>query len=218
MKSILLNKAIALDSQAVIRYVSSHTRLGGGSALIGKWRWTGNDYQVVSGTLTAKPKAAQDLNRENIREMLSKFSFTLEFTATTLISSTDQRHADAFVEGWNDGSAGLYSDTAGFAMSVRALNANTVEVKGLASGEILKVTLSETNSDFKVTSNDPTHGAFSYFENPTQCPSLEEPDWYEDFLGANSKSPEGLAKATHRGKRNRGIGPFSLKNQFFFRF
>jgi hypothetical protein len=215
---IILNKPIALDSQAVIRYVSTHTRVGGGSTLIGKWRWTGNDYQVVSGTLTARQKAAQDLNRETIRQMLSKFSFIVEFTASSIISSTDQKPADAFVEGWNDGSAPLYSDTSGFAMKVRILNANTVEIKGLATGEILKVTLSETNSDFQVTSSDPNHAAFSYFEKPTQCPSPEEPVWYEDYLGDNSKSPGALAKAADRGNRMRGMGRFSPKNQYFFRF
>ena len=88
MKSILLNKAIALDSQAVIRYVSSHTRLGGGSALIGKWRWTGNDYQVVSGTLTAKPKAAQDLRIAGLARFRLKISSFSDFRLAPLKSAS----------------------------------------------------------------------------------------------------------------------------------
>ncbi|MDB5103158.1 MAG: hypothetical protein JWP91_847 [Fibrobacteres bacterium] len=183
----ILNRPVALDTQATIQYISLYTRVKGGPGLTGTWRWRGYAYRVVSGTLSAAQQEAQEVHRGDILSTLSKYTYLVEFTGTDMISSTDERPADSFVEDWYSGTAPLYSDTAGFRISARALDSKTVQLKGLVSGEVLKVALSERNSDFKVTSSVSGHAAFEFMENPLSCPSAPEPSWYGDFLGDNPK-------------------------------
>jgi hypothetical protein len=185
-----------LLSGASVQYASVFCRSGvGGGGIIGTWRPCAISYRVMPGTVLTPEDHAEIAATISRRMSNMDATTTLTITQAEITISEDPNMAQDFVDEWNDMNAGYYD------IEVVVISRNTVELRGGATQEVVRVTIS-SNEDRVYTSSVSSHATHRYFENPTQCPNDFEPDWYQDFLNANILSP-GLrplpkAPARHR--------------------
>jgi hypothetical protein len=173
-----------LQSGAVIELVSVFTREGSGTGLRGLWTGSSQVYRVISGTLSEEEESRLEENERISARYMAIHRSWVRFTDNELLVYRDREYAKQFLSEWNgEFSTESYADSAQYAITVKAVDRNTVELNGRENGETVRITL---DADGKTYSSDmPGHALHRYLENPTTCPNDYEPAWYWEFLEAN---------------------------------
>lgn len=177
-----------LKSGAVIEQVVVFARQGSGTGMEGLWSNTREELRLLSGTPSEKENAELERAR-NVRDgKLAYERSWARFANGILTHFKDVNYAKRFQSEWNTGtSGGLGPDSGLYAISLRELDKNTIELKGLETGETVRVT--ETSQGKTYSSNLPDHAMHRYLKRPTACPNDEKPAWYILFRSLNSKTP-----------------------------
>ena len=167
---------------------SIYVRTAGGPALEGTWSWKGDAFRLVQNSLIPAEKAYYDSLTEASRAEALAYPVTLEFTGALFKTVVTRTPADDYLnprpENEGFGIPGWFT-TEYYAITLRKLDANTIEVKGAKTGAaFLKLRLNSAG-DITYSSSDPKQAPQTYFANPRSCPNLEFPDWVLDFLNAN---------------------------------
>jgi hypothetical protein len=200
----------------VIRLKLIFTRTGIGAGLEGTWTYSDAGYEVISGTMTAEEISDMERTMTLMRDFYASSHFALTFIGGTLTTYLTFDRAKDFLEEWNatQDPDPSYADSARYAVTAKALDANTVELTGRASGEVVQIHFS-ANGDETYSSSDPAHATTVNYDQPTTCPN-QKPDWYQAFLEANRKGPIFTLK---RGASPADSWPAGLKSGFpsFFR-
>jgi hypothetical protein len=185
------NPSFTSDSGgATLRQRLIFSRSSSGSGLVGSWVYTDADYQVLSGALTSGEKAELDDLLKRIRPNPSLKKTTLVFTRDSVSRYEESRTADIFINQWNTsfGEDTDLPDSALYEVSVKALDAKTVELNGKRTGETVRIAIRE-NGDRVYTSSVAGHGEFRYFVIPIACPQVFYPNWFLEFEQANARLP-----------------------------
>jgi hypothetical protein len=175
-----------LESGATLERVSRYSRVGSGTGLEGLWSFTKREQRLVSGILTQEEKDGLE-NDERLDDRDAAYThFWLRFTGGKLLTYQKREYAKRFIADWNGEFAQMNdADSARYAITVKAVDQNTVELKGRKNGETVRITHS-----FEVTtysSDTPGHALHRFFSKPETCPNEEIPLWYREFLDANAK-------------------------------
>jgi hypothetical protein len=210
------------ESGALVQYIAVFTRVGSGAGLGGLWENTGEEYRVVSGTPSEAEKAEQENDRKRNLLFRAYFHSWARFADGKIVSYADRESARQFVSSWNDEFINDFeSDSARFAVTVKAVDKHTVELKGRKTGETVRLTQTMEATTF--SSDNPGHALHRYLENPKSCPNEYSPEWYSDFLQANLNEviPEeasGLPKTAGNRKaaRTKATGKGKIRGKIGF--
>ena len=210
-----------LESGAVLEVVVLFTREGSGTGLGGLWLNTKQEQRVVSGVLTQEEKDRLENDKMLTARYSAYYHFWVQFTGGKLISYQKREYAKQFISDWNDEFATMSdADSARYAITVKALDQNTVELKGRENGETVRIAY---NFEVMTYSSDkPGHALHRHFSDPETCPNEYTPAWYEEFRQANQNPADldpgfGLEKTTeiHPKSGNPLHFPFSpLKTEY----
>jgi hypothetical protein len=164
--------------------------------LEGLWKSESVKFELVSGTLTEEEKA-DFADYENANAANRKYSTRYtQFTGGKKYVFEDADVARQFVDHWNESPSAedsLPSNISYFAITVRAVDKRTVELKGLKTGETIRLTFRTDGLDY--ASDNPAHASLHVPTFPKSCPTPYIAEWYLDFLGANEKNPLPVEKA-----------------------
>ena len=170
----------------VIRIYNAFARVGRGTGLKGRWVLISQGYRVVSGEASAEDYAQFD-------RMMASSDMERPFTDVQHVFSEDSiayfidtKNAERFIAGWNglDSERPEDVDSANYAISLRIIERDVVELKGLKSGETVRLRMGNDRSrDYSsdVSAHVPHHND----DTPESCPNEYGPIWYWDFLEAN---------------------------------
>lgn len=201
-----------LKSGAVIEQVLVFERQGSGTGLEGLWSNTREELRVLSGTPSEKENAELEVGRKDRDGRRAYKRSWARFANGILTFFQDVDYAKRFISEWNNGIPGGFTADSGlYAIALKELDKNTVELKGLKSGETVRLAIS--SQGYTYTSNLPGHNPHRYREMPTTCPNEEKPAWYFLFLSLNSKpSTPGVEKTAeiHPKSGPSGIFPSAL--------
>jgi hypothetical protein len=208
--SINDSRVHAHPHDAIIQWTSLFMRIGSGSGLEGSWLYTGREYRVVSGALASEEKAELDRQRDYRGPLFELNQVNLLIGGGLIRSYRDRPGAKIFMAIWNGAFTGTgdQADSARYAIAVKEADRNTVELKGLKSGETVRV--EETPESTTYTSDQGGHATHVFSSNPKTCPNETHPEWYEQFKSANLKNPLVLEKTGEKtSKRQHSFGiPF----------
>lgn len=206
----LFNPAYPADGGARIRLVESLTRVNGGNGLEGYWKHTAYAYEVVSGSLTEAEKAMFAGFDSAFRQADEYMVTHYRFADGKMEVFRDVDEARRWVDSWNgdfklfDGTKS-HADSADFNILARAIDKATVELKGIKSGETVRITMLGADG-IEYSSDNPSHTKLAVTGYPASCPMEYIPDWYMPFLEANKKLPAGgllaMAKSYLAGKKS----------------
>lgn len=175
-----------LPSGPITEQIVMFTRQGSGTGLEGLWLNISQEIRVTSGT----PSREDSFNLEEDRMLSAAFrtygrAWT-RFAGGKIISYQERDFAKQFISNWND-EFGLtqYADSARYAITVKALDKHTVELKGRETVKAVRIALSFEGRTY--SSDTPEHAPHSYLYEPETCPNEYTPKWYEEFKQANLK-------------------------------
>lgn len=178
-----------LGSGAVIQHVFVFTRQGSGSGLQGLWSGGSRRFKVVTGTPTETENSELEDDQTHFDHYSAFVESWVRFAGGKIISYEDRESAKLFIAEWNgefDARPDSRPDSARYAITVKALDKNTVELKGLKNGETVRFTLNFGETTY--SSDTPGHAFHRYLSNPKTCPNEYSPEWYEQFMEANWKA------------------------------
>lgn len=174
-------------SGAVTRWMETYTRIGNGSGIDGVWQWSDIQLHVVSGSPTDSELADEKQFLDEDRAMHADAIIRITLDKGHFEINSWVRLAERYARDWKNGEAyDLDVPPTDFSIEVKALDASTLELKGLRTGETVRRTLSFEGDD-TYTSDNPAHAAHVYHHAPAACPNPSQPLWYGDFLEANKK-------------------------------
>ena len=175
-----------LESGAVIQQVVVFARQGSGSGLQGLWSGANQEFRVVSGTPTETENAELEDDQKFFARYRAYSRSWFRFAGGKIISYLDRESAKRFIADWNgEFNEEKKPDSARYAITVKALDKYTVELKGRENGETVRFT---QNSEGATYSSDmPGHAFHRYFSEPKSCPNEYTPEWYGEFMDANLK-------------------------------
>jgi hypothetical protein len=182
----------SLDSAEVIsRWTLA--RMGSGTGLTGVWMLIATEDILLSGVFTQQDKDRQA--RFQAVQAANRTEFPLYFRydgSRVTVFGTDES-AKSFISVWNRGNGyDSITDGSRYDISLTVLDNKTVGLQGRISGEKVRIVLDydERAREIRAYSSDnPAHATQIHYPRPTTCPNPYEPQWYLDFLGANTKSP-----------------------------
>ncbi len=210
-------------SGAVVEYSSVLTRVGTGTGIIGLWKYTGESYQVISGTLL--PDEVSSLNAEIAMEdsMTLDMGAEYQFTGSqiNLFMSGSPDYASEFIsDEWDYSIFGdpASADSALYNVTVNKVGENKITLTGNVTHEVVSIQWIISNASNYAqmqytetfTSSNAAHAAYSYYSNPQTCPDDDYPAWWDDFLTANEKP--GLLKSL---PKQRAHHPQRIRNPLF---
>lgn len=183
---LMLGSPQTISIGTVVQIYNIHVRVGRGSGLTGRWLLTGQRYRMVSGETTAEEKDRFDRMMASA-DMMRPFTDVHHLISGDSISTfMDTKNAELFISEWN----GLFSerpedaDSAIYDISLRVIEKDVVELKGLKTGETVRLRMGNDRSrDF--SSDAPGHAPHHYDDTPESCPNGFSPEWYQEFLHAN---------------------------------
>ncbi len=183
--------AETLASGAKVQGLDRFLRKGGGSGIGGQWVDLRLDrvYWALSGEPTAQEQAQLDRMGASARMDDWSGHRTLLFEDGKLSFYFDFEAAENFLASWNgrDPESPEKPDSATYAVSVRIVDKNTVELIGRENGEVIRI----AGSDPYVrtfTSDHAGHEAYTSDQSPETCPRVRPtPAWYDKFLEENLK-------------------------------
>jgi hypothetical protein len=193
--TIAASRSLA-NSGAIVEDLTLLQRIYPGTGMQGSWRQIDLDYRVVSGTPDTEEQSELDGRLADRRWQSSFEEDEYEFTPNVILYYRDKRTADLAMARWDgQGPPGTASpESLAYDMDARAVDKYTMEYKGRATGETVRVT-TLSNGDADYSSSDTSHHPMHYSENSTTCPLSSWPDWYENFRNANSRSGVPAPKA-----------------------
>lgn len=200
------NPPNTLQSGAVMQWAFLYTRSGYGSGLEGSWTFSGLDYRIISGAMTAAEKTENDHQRDYKGPLFELIRTTLVFGDGLWRTFQDRSDARIMIVTWNGAlfADPAEADSAKYDIALREVDAKTVELQGRKSGETVR--LERTSEGTVYTSDRAGHAPFTYYTDPKTCPN-DGPEWYDAFKSANLKRPPVLEKS----------GEKSPKRQYSFR-
>lgn len=172
----------------VIQIYNAFARVGRGTGLNGRWLLISQRYRVVSGEASAEDYARFDrmMASADMERPFTDVHFV--FSGDSIAIFMDTKNAEHFMADWN----GLYSErpedanSANYAISLRIIGRDEVELKGLNSGETVRLRLgNDRNRDY--SSDAAGHAPHHYDDTPESCPNEYSPLWYWHFLEDNRK-------------------------------
>lgn len=145
---LMLGSPQTVSFGTVIQIYNFHVRVGGGTGLIGRWLLIGQRYRMVSGEATAEDYARFDRMMASA-DMARPFTDVHHLISGDSISTfMDTKNAEIFIAGWN----GLFSerpedaDSAVYDISLRQIERDVVEFKGLKTGETVRLRMGNDGS------------------------------------------------------------------------
>ncbi|HMD68412.1 MAG TPA: hypothetical protein VKF42_05980 [Chitinivibrionales bacterium] len=210
-------------SGAVVEYSSELSRIGTGTGIIGLWKYTGESYRVISGTL--QPTEVQSLDAEMAVEDTMLLSMVAEYQITSsqinLYISGTLDYATEFINyQWDYSMLGdpASADSAIYNVTVNKVGENKLTLTGNVSHEVVTIkwvvsgvsNYPEIPYTMVYTSSNSAHAAYSYYSNPQTCPDDYYPAWWDDFMTANEKT--GLLKSL---SKQRAHHPKQIRNPLF---
>ncbi|MDB5103157.1 MAG: hypothetical protein JWP91_846 [Fibrobacteres bacterium] len=196
-------------SGAIVQMNTLCSRVGSGSGLEGTWKLDSQGYRVLSGTLTAKEKAEYDEDASGNGFPGAHTKIYAQFAGGAITTLVDADLAAQFIGNWNGTGFPFQdeiTDSARYAIIVKALDRNTVEMKGEKTGETVRLSTTY-RGDRTYTSDKPGHAEHRYLAKPISCPNDLEPEWYRAFLNENQRVPMRAEKASSQaGKASKSAG------------
>jgi hypothetical protein len=177
-----------MESGAVVLQSAVFSRQGSGTGLNGLWLSSGQEYKVVSGTLTESEKAGYDRYVDYEADRRIETKSWLRFADGKLTGYESKDHAALFIREWNSDEYGRLPMTMTYAIDVLAIDPLTIELKGRMNGETVRIAWSG-REDAAYSSSMPAHATYRHFRDPTSCPNDNGPQWYGEFLQANWIQP-----------------------------
>ena len=229
-----ITMSYSASAHAVVQFKQGFTRVGSGSGLQGRWKFTEYSYSVLSGALTSADSGYVTLSDEAgiIKGFLYYGTLELQFTATDILGYYDYQSAKSFLDDWNGTPYGQAPDSlkaigALYNIYVVKVDQYTVRLTGNVTHEV--VTEYEGNDGTSITtSNNPQHKVHRYNRNGNydipKCPYTADTsgDWIDPFYTDNlkqgvtakaavlSKSSASSLKTNAFWKRN--SNPFLLRH------
>ncbi|MDB5049333.1 MAG: hypothetical protein JWO30_2404 [Fibrobacteres bacterium] len=180
----------SLDSAEVISRWSL-ARMGSGTGLTGVWMLIATEDILLSGVFTQQEKDQQARSRAVQAANHSEFPLYFRYDGSRLTVFGSDESAKLFISVWNRGNGyDSIPDGSRYDIALSVLDKKTVGLQGRISGEKVRIVLDydERACEIRTYSSDnPAHATQVYNPRPRTCPNPYEPQWYLDFLGANTK-------------------------------
>lgn len=168
--------------------VNRLVRAGSGSGVEGTWKYVWTDSRILSGAYDSAASASRARLRAYNDGIRSIFTIHFVIGAGEIQSWYKGESSAIFIYNWNTPSSRSYADSQAYAISLRAVDARTVEMKGLVSGEVVTHRAPAPRDDGTTfSSSDPAHVPSVHYVHPRACPFEQQPVWYDAFLKANRK-------------------------------
>jgi hypothetical protein len=165
------------DPMAVVVIYYVFSRIGTGSDITGQWNLTGYDYELTAGTLTQIERNELDAQKAEMNASVGQMQ--VDIGASTITRTYCD--ADDYMESEAPYLTMLYN------ISAAKLSCGSVQLTGNISHEVVTLTW-DSDGNVTYSSSNSQHASKVVYENPSsgQCPNVP-PDWYNQFLTANSR-------------------------------
>lgn len=192
--------------EAVVRSYTQFQRAGSGAGLEGYWRWESSGHEVISGIPNAEYRSRLSRSDQLLVIQLSYVTIELELTKGKAWGRSDGDFAGLFVARWNgdfEWDSLDTPDSARYAIDVKKLGTDAVELTGQKTGEVVTITFMNLFDNYeRYSSSRSERKPYNNQDYRTQC-GID--GWFSEFQFENDKRSIPPIELEKRSRHNQPL-------------